>query len=250
MSSYSPDRQRASVGIGKGDNERILRQESAQELIHELIGDNQEEFSNPAVRLEFVESLSGQELYDVAQHINRRMRGMDSKEMRSYGRDTGSFLPMMHTPKSQDKIPAFMRGVDAIHEYIRDSDDSVEQKLQGVSLGVGALIIRVHPFNDGNGRTSRFLGEFIESGAEDTDRLVDAAIANAGRQRTFNRGYLTREAALSNANNTELMLEDEEREEFRKKAETLPNDIEATYLTIKRLLEDDEWRSRTELKAS
>lgn len=242
MSSYSPDRQRKSTF--NNEKERALRKASAELLVDELIGDHQEEFMDPEVRLEFIGSLDNSELYGVAQHINRRMRGMDNNEIRNTQRDRGAYLPMLHTPSEKDKQASFDYGFNAIKDYLEGSDDSIDRKLEGVALGLEALIVRVHPFDDGNGRTSRFLGEFVQNGTGDINNLIDAATSSSSkRPRTFSGGYQSKESALENADNTELMLDDEEREELRRKAKTLPSDPEATYLTIKRYLEDDSFRN-------
>ena len=245
MSTYSPGRQYKTAGNNK---ERELRNDSARQLIHELIGDHREEFSNPQTRLDFFESLTNDEMYAIASHINLRMRGMDSSEIRNHSREAGARLPLLYTPPTKDKTRAFERGFDAIREYIHDSDDPTGKKLEGVSLGLEGLIVRVHPFNDGNGRTSRFLAEFCEHGCDDIEHLITSSSSNSYRDRIFSFGYMSKENALAQANNTEIMLEEEDREKLRKKAQTLPNNAEAMHHTIKAYLENDDVRKKLMLQ--
>ena len=232
ISSYSPDRQDASDSI----EERQLRFESARLLISELIGDHSEEFTDPELRLEFVESLTSKEMFDIAQHINRRMRGMDGKQIRGFGRDKGGGLVNYYTPASKNKLACFLRGYDAVTEYLQQSDDSIEDKLSNVSVAIEGLIVQVHPFSDGNGRTSRFLGEFIQGGSDGTNRLAVAAASKLGRLRYFDRGVLSHEKARSGMANPEMMLDNNEYAVLPKKPKHLPSDSEAAYLTTRELL--------------
>lgn len=151
----------------------------------------------------------------------------------------------LHTPSHEDKIPAFCEGYRAIQEYIAESPDDVDKKIAGVALAVEALVIWTHPFNDGNGRTSRFLAKLIEEGATDIDSLVNETSSNRIRRRTFNQKVVTRESVLENANNEDMMFDDDEREEMRQQAETLPSDIEGMYTSVRNLLYDDALQQRT-----
>ena len=54
----------------------------------------------------------------------------------------------------------------------------------------------------------------------------------------------SKESTLADANNEEMMFDDDERDDLRKKAESLPNDVESMYFSVKRLLEDDAVRQR------
>lgn len=106
-----------------------------------------------------------------------------------------------------------------------------------------ALIIWVHPFGDGNGRVSRFVGKFLEEGATDSDALVEETVSGSARSMTYGRQKLaSRESELATANDSEIMLDEDEREAMRKEAAAQPNDIDAMYFSVKRLLEDDSVR--------
>lgn len=146
---------------------------------------------------------------------------------------------MLHTPSHDDKIPAFRKGYQAIQEYIASSSDPVDKKITNVAMATEALVIWTHPFNDGNGRTSRFLGKLIEEGATDVDSLVAETAAGKERGRMYDRVLATKEGTLEAADNENIMLDDDERDEMRLRAEGLPNDIDAMYLNVQRLLQDE-----------
>lgn len=241
MSVDSIDRQNMS---SNNPEERATRERETHELLDGLLGRHQEFFADPKNRLEFLEGQDAAGFYRLAQHINARLRGLIPREVRRDDDEKGAFLPMLHTPSHADKPDAFRRGFDAIHEYLRDSGDLPEAKLEKVAAAAEALVIWVHPFNDGNGRTSRFMGKFIEQGGTDSDALIAETISGYNRGTVYNFKLRTRESELSDANNEDLLLDDDEREEMRAKAEMLPDDIEGMYLSIKRLLESDELQVR------
>lgn len=226
--------------------EKTLRIEETQAFIHDLIGRHAEYFSTPENRLDFLRTTSAVDFFRIAQHINARLRGKRAWEVRRDG-EKGGFLPGIHTPSDDDKPEAFKRGYEAIQEYLRDSNDPVDKKINGVALATEALIVWVHPFNDGNGRTSRFVGKFIESGAVDIEDLLSHTVSKVERGTFFEKRYMyqTRESSLAEANNADYFgMDDKERDDMRQRAETFPSNIDAMHLNIKRLLESDELQDR------
>jgi hypothetical protein len=226
------------------EQERLIRQKDARELGRDFIGGQEEYFKDPANRLEFIGQLDADEFFNMARYANAVLRSEDPDEMEALG-EKGSSLPMLHTPSVDDKPAAFRNGFKAIQEYIGGGSDSLEKKIEGVSMAIEALIIWTHAFDDGNGRASRFLASLIENGGNDIDKLVRETASTGERGRSY--GYkglrrATREGWLKDANNSEIMLDDEERAEMRREADGLPNDIDAMYLDIKRLLENDDTR--------
>jgi hypothetical protein len=226
------------------ERERLARQKDAQKLVSDFIGGQEEYFKDPANRLEFIGQLDADEFFNMARYANAVLRGEDPDEMEVLD-EKGSSLLLLHTPSEDDKPVAFRNGFKAIQEYIWGGADSLEKKIEGVSMAIEALIIWTHAFNDGNGRTSRFLASLIENDGNDIDKIVRETISRSTRGRSYGHEGLrraTREGWLEDANNSELMLDDEERAEMRREADDLPNDVDAMYLDIKRLLEDDDTR--------
>ncbi|HMQ96216.1 MAG TPA: Fic family protein [Candidatus Saccharibacteria bacterium] len=156
--------------------------------------------------------------------------------------EKGAFLPILHTPSIDDKPGAFIRGFDAIRDYLGATQDSADERTEKISMAIEALIIWVHPFNDGNGRTARFIGQFIEDGTNDIDRLVASAVSLEGRPTIYDRKFATKQSKLWLANNPDIMLDDDEGGDLRREAEKLPSDAEGIYLSVKKLINDPEWR--------
>ena len=238
------DRQHAR---SSNEEEREIRVEDASKLIHDIIGRNAEFFADSNNRLEFVKGQTAESFFTISQYINAKLRGEKPHELRRREDEKlGGSLPGMHTPNYTDKPLAFSRGFDAIQEYLSLTTDSTEKQIEGIAMATEALIIWVHPFYDGNGRTSRFMAKLIEEGATDIDTLVQETTQSRFRKATYYSKYLTKEDRLADANNEDIIFEDDdERDEMRKTAENLPPDTEGMYLSIKRLLGSDEVRERS-----
>jgi hypothetical protein len=171
--------------------------------------------------------------------VNAKLRGEIPANLRRDPNEKGTFIPGLHTPSYEDKIPAFKEGYRAIQEYITNSSDPIDKKIRSVAMAVEALVIWTHPFNDGNGRTSRFLGKLIEEGADDVDALVEETASRVKRGRVYDKVLATKEYKLMIANAEDVFMDDDERDELRVRAESLPSDIEGIYRSVQRLLQDD-----------
>ncbi len=147
-----------------------------------------EKYSDSEKRLRFLKSVSPENFFKLAQHINARMRGFEPNEGRNLD-DEGADLRMLGTPAPSEKRDAFYAGAEAIHEYLNFSEDKIEDKLRSAGMATEALIIWVHPFNDGNGRTSRFIGKFIEDGTADIQALIDEAADGKNRMRLYDERF-------------------------------------------------------------
>lgn len=230
---------------GSNETERSLREQDARQLIHDIIGRHEEYFADPSNRLEFIQTQDADSFLQIARYANAKLRGEKPLQLRQDPDEKGAFLPMMHTPSHDDKEDSFRNGYRAIQEYLESSTDPEDKKIEGVAMATEALVIWVHPFNDGNGRTGRFLGKLIEDGATDIDALVAETAASRNRPRVYDEKYQSRQGALKDANNDDLLLDEDEREEMREKAKRMHEDPDAIHLSIKRLLENDAVRQRT-----
>jgi Fic/DOC family. len=226
------------------DQEYRERTDNTEQLVRTIVGRNAEYFAEPTNRLEFIKGQSAAEFFSMAQYVNAKLRGEKAHELRHHrpAEKDGAFLPILHTPASSDKPEAFARGYAAIQEYLDSTDDPTEKQIEGTAMATEALIIWVHPFADGNGRTSRFIAKLIEEGGTDTEALIAETASNARRPMDYRGKLATKESRLADADNEDLMYDDDERAELRASAEQLPDDIEGMYLSIKRLLETDEVR--------
>lgn len=232
--------QEAGTPQPSGDDESLKRKADTQVLVYGIVGRYGEFFAKPENRLEFIKAQSAKDFFRLSKYVNAKVRGEKPHQLRQRSEEQlGGSLPMLHTPKSSDKLHAFSRGFDAIQEYLLDTDDPTDVQIEALSMAAEALVLWVHPFVDGNGRTSRFIGKLIEDGATDQDALAEETIASKARPLSYSHKLASKESELETANNNDILLDDDEREAMRAKAETLPNDVEAIYLSVKRILEEN-----------
>ena len=153
--------------------ELASREQAAKTLTKEVFPDNEsnELFSDPSKRVEFMESLEWESFRDLLTHVNARVREIEPRDHTHDGEQ--SILRMATVADSRDKTRILHQCFDLMTEYIQTSDDEPEEKLSRLSLAVGSAIIHVHPFADGNGRTSRFMQSFLMHGTSDIEALED-----------------------------------------------------------------------------
>ena len=150
---------------------------------------------------------------------------------------------MLKTPKADEKQEAMRRGFETIQRYLGESSDTDDQKVRGAGMATEALLIWVHPFNDGNGRTSRFLGKFIEDGTIDTEQLITETADGNERMRMYPE-YL-RVDDVTDLSNQDILLDDDEIEQIKIAQEKLPI-TEGIALSLEMLLKDKSLQDRVE----
>lgn len=227
------------------DEERGLREDDTRQLVHDLIGRHAEFFADPINRLDFILSQKPDDFLRLAKYTNAKLRGEKPRTLRQDEEEKGGFLPFMHTPSIEDKPEAFKKGYGAIQDYIQQSPDSIDKKIEGVAMATEALVIWVHPFNDGNGRTARFLAKLVEDGASNIDDLAAETASGSIRGRIYTDKYASKESTLESANNEDIMYDDDEREEMRQRAKDMPDDVSSMYFSIQHLLESEKVRENT-----
>lgn len=222
------------------------RLDDSAQLVEDFnLHEDAEFFKDPSTRIDFLKSLTYDKFQDIAQHVNARVRGYEPRERKTVT-ETGGYLPMLRTPAADEKSEAFRNGFEVIQEYLTESNDSPDEKAKGVGMAVEALVVWVHPFNDGNGRTSRFLGKFIEDGTTDTDQLIAETSSRNERMRMYSE--YARVDDTTDLDNGDILLDDDEIEEIRKAQEALPI-AEGIALSVKGLLEDKVLQQRIESEA-
>jgi len=112
-------------------------------------------------------------------------------------------------------------------------------------MATEALIVWVHPFNDGNGRTSRFMGKFIEDGTVDTQQLVDETTSNNSRQRVYGESYRIDQYNI--VKDVDIMWDDGELEELERTT-GMPVS-EGIFKSIERILTNKDIQNRIEAHA-
>jgi hypothetical protein len=221
-------------------NDESNREGWVEEFIGK-VGFMGDKLNPPESRLEYFLDKNNSFRWVIA--ANAGSRGKDLGELWSdlrSGKEGHGMLPALHTPAARDKLACFNSGVEAIQEYVNSSRESTEEKLDAIAMAYEALIIWTHIFNDGNGRTSRFIGKLIEDGLGDVDGLVVETISGDNRQTVYSPTVETRGGVLEDLNNSELWVSNED--ELRANLDSFPNDIEGMKLNIKAILEDKELR--------
>lgn len=220
------------------------RTTDSEKLIEDFnLNEDAEFFTDPINRIEFLESLEPDDFCDLVEHVNARVRGYEPRE-RTTAHEEGGYLPLLGTPSAEEKPGALRAGFAEVKKYLADSDDSTEQKVKGAAMAAEALVIWVHPSNDGNGRTSRFLGKFIEDGTTDIDQLVAATTSKSNHPRSYDGAIRVDQG--NTAKGLDLILDDDEIEELKK---TEMPAAEGIALSIKKLLEDKSTQARVESKS-
>lgn len=193
----------------------------------------QDKLNDPDERLEMVLS---DRYVGLLINTNALLRGKTFDDLRSEflsGKEGHGTLPMMHTPATKDKINCLNSGIEVMREWANSSDRPVEEKLDAVAEAYESLIVWTHMFNDGNGRTGRFIGELIRSGLSDTDRLA-ATVSRSGKRMMRPPYVRTREGILESLENSELFVPNEEY--LRANLDKFPNDVDGMGANICHLL--------------
>lgn len=197
----------------------------------------QDSLNSPESRLECFLDPDSSLRWTIA--TNAGLRGKDLGELLSdirSGKEGRSILLALHTPAARDKFACFTSGVEAICEWANSSEKTTEEKLQGIAEAYEALIIWTHIFNDGNGRTSRFIRRIIKSGFNDIGELEREVVSNETPRPDHNPHFITKQAAIEYLNNSELCVPNED--ELRANLDSFPDDIEGMKLNIAYLLDN------------
>lgn len=85
-------------------------------------------------------------------------------------------VPLMDTPALKDKYKLLAESVTASSRILEDDTLDDSAALRRAGLVISTPLIYIHPFADGNGRTSRLVQYLIEFGSERGERLFEAEI--------------------------------------------------------------------------
>ena len=191
----------------------------------------------PESRLEYF--LDKNNSFRLVIAANAGRRGKDLGELLSdiqSGKEGHGMLLALHTPATGDKLECFNSGVEAIRKWANSPEKTTEEKLQGIAEAYEALIIWTHIFNDGNGRTGRFIRQIIKSGLNNIGELEEEAISNKTRRPAHRPYFRTRQAVEEDLNNSELCVPNED--ELSANLDSFPDDIEGMKLNIAHLLDN------------
>jgi hypothetical protein len=131
--------------------------------------------ASSAERRHALAELPPHQLLNAVIGLNATMRGLKPGE----GVIEDGILPSMATPPLEDKEPLLLETVGALQTILSDAslDDATSLRRAGLTLAGGLNFI--HPFGEGNGRTSRVAQYFIEFGNERGPELFEAETYSA-----------------------------------------------------------------------
>lgn len=109
----------------------------------------------------------------LTQQVASLVRTGDSNGLQPFD---GNFVSLMahQVPDHRDKEDLLVQTWHTARELLQDQSISDSDALEYAALIAAAGILYIHPFVDGNGRTSRALSYLISTGAKDADSLEKA----------------------------------------------------------------------------
>ena len=118
-------------------------------------------------------------------------------------------VPIMDTPALEDKYKLLVESVEASSRILEDDTLDDSAALRRAGLIISTPLIYIHPFADGNGRTSRLVQYLIEFGSERGERLFEAEILS----------NLAKTPVISTPQDTRLSIQSEPRPIIRRSIE-------------------------------
>ncbi len=119
------------------------------------------DLSSPVARADFLRNATVQSIESVLLQINALSRGLAESEY-----DMGRLMTIA-TPELEDKQPLLQEAIDCA-KIILDKGDPQESFILA-TLAISSILQDIHPFKDGNGRTSRLFTYLMVFGGEQED---------------------------------------------------------------------------------
>lgn len=121
-------------------------------------------FSDEEHRREFLKNLSTEEFTQLLEGLNGILRDKKKEDWKMDGQDVGVggniFTGLEYiSPRQEDKPELLDKLLSSVKKMNEEGKD-----LKDIALAVSATINAIHPFLDGNGRTSRFIYSILTAG--------------------------------------------------------------------------------------
>lgn len=139
-------------------------------------------FSDDEHKKEFIENLSEEEFIELLNGINGIVRGKKKAEMNPDGKNviiTGSFGLTIFPPFQEDKPELLGEILAEAKGMLREGKD-----LKDVAMMVSASFVAIHPYADGNGRTSRLIYFLLANDLNDENKQqLHSLLLDEGRDK-------------------------------------------------------------------
>lgn len=138
-----------------------------------------EAFADPVTRRDYLEQMTGDDFIDMTQQVASLVRTGDSNQLQHFDGDKVALMTH-EVPDQREKETLLRETWQTAQTLLHDRRFSDEDALEYAALTVAGGVLYVHPFADGNGRTSRTLSYIISKGAESEDDLRKITAESSG----------------------------------------------------------------------
>ena len=134
---------------------------------------------DPTVRRDHLSRVSSDNFISMLQRIRQITETGEATEypFDGYGVATGTLLP----PNHDDKPRLLCAAWGTVKDILNNTEYTDQQALDYVSVVAAISVVDVHPFADGNGRSSRLLSYAIATGGQNPEDIQNI-ISKSGRE--------------------------------------------------------------------
>lgn len=142
-----------------------------------------ESLTDTAWRRDYFEHLKPEDFIDLLQQVNSMIRSGDAEYRQHFdGMVTGVGLHTYEIPDGQDANQLLKETWEVARGFLCNAKLSDEDALVWAGLTVAGAILYIHPFADGNGRSSRVVSHMMIEGRNDnTKQQLEHILDEDGR---------------------------------------------------------------------
>lgn len=149
-------------------------------------------FSDEEHRREFINNLGAEEFTQLLEGLNGILRNKKKEDWKMDGQDVGVgghiFTGLEYiSPRREDKPELLDKLLSSVKRMNEEG-----KNLKDIALAVSATINAIHPFLDGNGRTSRFIYSILTEGfnKEQIKKILSKSATFDGTEININPGLI------------------------------------------------------------
>ena len=133
---------------------------------------------DPTIRRDYLSRVSSDDFISILQRTRQLTETGEATEHPLDGRDvvTGTLLP----PNYDDKPKLLSATWDTVNDILNNTEYDDQQALDYASVVAAIGVVGVHPFMDGNGRSSRLFSYVIARGGQSLDDIQNIISEDGG----------------------------------------------------------------------